>query len=285
MSDAKLTFFQKNPTECPVCGTSFYREELYTGRGRLIAGELTDELRRLYEPSRKFGEICPLVYTVTVCPVCLFAAYHQDFQAVPAEILERLERDRPERERSVRLVFETLDFSEPRTLAEGAASFYLAMSCYDRFPARASPTFKRAVSALRAAWLCSDLHRMSPEENYDYLEKLFYHKARFFYTQAVENEQNGEERIESVQNFGPDVDKNYGYDGLLYITGLLEFKYGTSSDPDRRRVTLESAKRTVSKIFGMGKASKERPSAILEAARSLFGRIAEELKEPAADAT
>ncbi len=40
-----MTFFSKEEIKCPVCGAAFYREEMRTGRGRLIAGELTEELR------------------------------------------------------------------------------------------------------------------------------------------------------------------------------------------------------------------------------------------------
>ena len=79
----KLTFFEKKQTVCPVCDAKFYREELLSGGGRLIAGELTEELRRRYEPSKKFGEVHPLVYPVTVCPTCYFAAYPQDFGKLP----------------------------------------------------------------------------------------------------------------------------------------------------------------------------------------------------------
>ena len=75
----KTTFFSKNPIVCPVCETSFYKEDLLSGGGRLIAGELTEELHRTYEPSKKYGEVYPLVYAVLVCPSCLYAAYTQDF--------------------------------------------------------------------------------------------------------------------------------------------------------------------------------------------------------------
>ena len=59
----KISFRQKNPVVCPVCKNEFYREEMFTGSGRLIAEKLTDELRRLYKESQKFGKIYPLVYT------------------------------------------------------------------------------------------------------------------------------------------------------------------------------------------------------------------------------
>ena len=67
---ATLTFFSKNKIECPICDETFYREEMRTGRGRMIAGDLTKELRRNYEASQQYGEIYPLVYPVTVCPSC-----------------------------------------------------------------------------------------------------------------------------------------------------------------------------------------------------------------------
>ena len=57
----KTSFFSKKPISCPVCGSSFHREEMLTGSGRLIAGNLTEELRRLYEVNKKFGEVNPLV--------------------------------------------------------------------------------------------------------------------------------------------------------------------------------------------------------------------------------
>ena len=56
-----ITFFSKNSITCPVCNNEFRREDMRTGRGRLIAGSLTKELRRLYEPTEKYGEVNNLV--------------------------------------------------------------------------------------------------------------------------------------------------------------------------------------------------------------------------------
>ncbi|RPJ07685.1 MAG: DUF2225 domain-containing protein, partial [Spirochaetaceae bacterium] len=87
----KITFFQNQKIQCPICGDTFYREELLTGGGRLIAGKLTDELRRLYEPSVKFGEINPLVYPITVCPSCYYAVFADDFLLKEKDIADKLE--------------------------------------------------------------------------------------------------------------------------------------------------------------------------------------------------
>ncbi|MCX7039034.1 MAG: DUF2225 domain-containing protein, partial [Spirochaetes bacterium] len=213
MDAQKLTFFEKKQTVCPVCGGKFYREEPLSGGGRLIAGELTDELRRKYEPSKKFGEVHPLVYPVVVCPTCYYSAYPHDFAALPDDTLKKAEVNADERREAIGLVFPELDFTSPRTLKEGAASHFFAIMCYDFFDRRANPTFKAGLSSLRAAWLFSDLHARFPADNYDFLSKIFYRKARFYYMLSLEREQKGQEAFDAALNFGPDLDKNYGYDG------------------------------------------------------------------------
>ena len=277
MSESTLTFFSKKPIVCPVCETTFYREELRTGRGRLIAGGLTHELRREYEPSQKYGQVYPLLYPVTVCPNCYYAAYQQDFLEIPETVRSRIEEDRTRRAENVHQLFSELDFTPPRDLEEGVASYFFAVMCYEFFPKEFSPTFKQGLSSLRAAWLCNDLHKRSPQENYDYLAQVFYRKARFFYDYAVELEQSGDEALPKDFAMGPDLDKNYGYDGVLYLVGLLDYRYGSRQDPEQRRIALTRAKRNVAKIFGMGKASKSKPAAILDNAREVYQQIAGEL--------
>ncbi|MDC7126404.1 MAG: DUF2225 domain-containing protein, partial [Spirochaetales bacterium] len=152
-NDKKLTFWSKNEIVCPICDCKFKREELLTGRGRLIAGNLTGELRRLYEPSQKYGDVCPLIYPVTVCPSCYYAAFPSDFESIPFQAISKIDKSNLERHGSIGKIFTNLDFSSPRGLSEGAASYYLAISCYEHFTAEHTPTIKRAISALRAAWI------------------------------------------------------------------------------------------------------------------------------------
>ncbi len=278
MSDGgSLTYFSKEPIQCPVCEGNFYREELRRGRGRLIAGKLTTELRREYEPSQKYGEVFPIAYSATVCPQCYYATLREDFSKVPGNVVGILSGETEKRMDSMSEIFGALDFTEPRGLPEGVASYFLAVMCYDHFPKEFSPTFKQGLCSLRAAWLCTDLHRKQPTENFDYLANLFYRKARFFYSLSVERETSGKEPIPNEMHLGPDTDKNYGYDGVLYLTGLLEFRYGPRKDQEKRKVALDRAKRTVAKIFGMGKASKNKPQAILDNARDVYEEIAKEL--------
>ena len=274
-----LTFFAKKPLRCPVCGAKVFREEMRTGRGRQIAGNLTQELRRNYEPSKQYGEVYPLIYVVTVCPTCLYAALPEDFSVERDDVIERLKSENDERVALVSGIFPDLDFTSPRGLEEGVASYMLATKCYDAFPSSFSPRFKGGLCQLRSAWLAGDLHRKASDENYDYLAGVFYRKARFFYTHAVEGEQDGSEPLSGAKSLGPDLDKNYGYDGFLYIAGLLEYRYGPRSDPQARIEALTRAKRAVARIFGMGKASKNKPAAILDNARDVYDAIADELKE------
>lgn len=277
MAEGTLTFFSKKPIECPVCENKIYREEMRTGRGRQIAGRLTNELRRHFEPSKQYGAVYPLLYPVTVCPRCYYAAYPEDFETVPPHVVEILAKETDARLDSLGGLLTPLDFAAERGLREGVASYLLAAMCYEHFPSSSSPWFKSGVSQLRAAWLCSDLHRQFPAENFDYLSIVLYRKARYYYSRAVQGEQDGSQPLSGARSLGPDLDKNYGYDGVLYISGLLEYRYGPRADSGQRRKALENAKRTIARIFGMGKASKNKPAAILDNARETYDAIAREL--------
>ncbi len=275
---SSISFFQKNKTICPVCGAGFSREEVRTGRGRLIAGSLTKELRRNYEPSKKFGEVFPLIYPVIVCPDCYYAAFSKDFNAVSEKEIGQLNEQREKRAASIGKIFGDINFREFRTVKEGVASYYFMIMCGDFLSHRSSPALKQGIASLRAAWLFTDLHRKFPGDNYDYLSGIFYRKARFFYTLTLEYEGSGTESITEVDSPGPDLDKNYGYDGVLYLSAYLEHKYGPVGDDEKRQKSLQFAKRTVAKIFGMGKASKNKPSALLEMSKDLHVQIGNELK-------
>jgi uncharacterized protein (DUF2225 family) len=252
---------------------------MYTGGGRLLAGKLTQDLRRLYEPSKKYGEQYPLIYVITVCPSCYYATFPDDFSQASSEAKMTLEEETMKRKESISLIFNNLNFTEPRDLKEGVASYYFAIMCYEYFDKRFSPTIKRAISSIRCAWLFSDLHRKFPDENYDYISLLFYRKARFFYTLAIEWEQKGKELLSGIKSFGPDIDKNYGYEGLLYLSSLLEYLYGQKKDIVKRIKSLENIKRIISKTHGIGKATKAKPSTILEKAKDLYNEVGREIQK------
>lgn len=277
--ELKTTFQSKETTVCPVCDTHFYREELLSGGGRLIAGPLTDELQRKYEVSAKYGEIQPLIYQPTVCPSCWYASWDVDFVHLPPKSREVALEDREPRIADIQTLFPNVDFSSPRDLLNGTAANYLAMRCYTYFPKDFSPTIKQAITTLRCGWLFEELDKKYPGEHYDWLTLLFKRKARFLYKEAILKEQSGKEPLSGLRNYGPDVDKNYGYEGALYLTALLEQKYGPKDDPERRAELIGESKRTIAKIFGLGRSSKSKPGPLLEKARDLYDSFNEELHE------
>lgn len=277
--NTSITFYSKEQITCPVCSTKFKREELHSGGGRLIAGDLTDELRRLYEPSAKYGEVFPLVYNLTVCPKCLYSAFPQDFSIIPKPLIEKLFDTIESRFTSIKRLFHSSDFFKSRGLMEGAASYYLAMLCYELFDEKFSPTIKQAVCSIRSAWLFDELSKKYPEENYKYVSDAFYQKSAFLYRRALELESTGSEIIAGLKSFGPDVDKNYGYDGIIYLSALLEYKYGQKNDMDTRFKRLENHKFALAKMFGLGKSSKSKPGPLLEVARGLYDTLKVELKD------
>jgi uncharacterized protein len=279
MSDVqKVTFFQKKQIVCPICDAKFFREDLLSGGGRLIAGDLTKELRRLYEPSKKYGHVHPLIYSVTVCPVCYFSALPADFSAPPDSCIKKAEVAADERRESIAAILPSLDFTQPRTLREGIASYYFGVMCYDFYDKKANPTFKAGLCALRAAWVLSDLHGEEPGENWDHLARIFYRKAHFYYQLALEREGAGQEPFDAALAFGPDLDKNYGYYGVIYLAAYLDFEYGSKADAAARIAGLQYARRMMAKIFGVGKSSKNRPTAILDNAKEVYEQMGEEIQ-------
>ncbi|MDE7383587.1 MAG: DUF2225 domain-containing protein, partial [Treponemataceae bacterium] len=92
-------------------------------------------------------------------------------------------------------------------------------------------------------------------------------------------EADATERSSALNNFGPDMDKNYGWDGVIYIRGLLEFKYGQTENVQQRMKMLTEAKTSIARIFGLGKSSKDKPGPLLEKARDLYEKMTKELNE------
>jgi uncharacterized protein len=275
--ELKLTYLSKKEYTCPACGAIFRKEELFSGGGRLIAGKLTEELHRLYEPSKKYGVIFPLVYESIVCPECWFSSMEADFLTLPKENARKVKEDSDKRMKETQLVFPNVDFHENRTLMDGAASLYLTLRCYDYFNKPTSPTIKQGLAAIRCAWLLDELHGKFPEQHYDWLGTLFRKKAQYLYNEALSREQSGRETLSGMKIFGPDTDKNYSYEGMLYMCAYLRYKFGPAHDENERKMSLEDARRTIAKLFGMGKASKDKPGAFLELARKLYDTINQDL--------
>lgn len=276
----KISYWSKNRCHCPVCQNNFEREEMLSGSGRMIAGELTDELHRVFEPSAKYGQIYPVIYSIGACPKCHTALFWSDFEEIQDnDSLNALLADSKNRKEIVNNMFPYYELTRERNLLDGAAMYYLALLSYEKVDLSYAPTMKRAIISLRLAWICRDLQKIVPEHNYDYAAEVFYRKAQFFYEQTLINETQRIETIAKITNFGPDIDKNYGYDGVIYLNSLLEYKYGQKEDMQMRYKKLDANKRSIARIFGLGKSSKSKPGPLLEKSRDLYDKLTATLNE------
>lgn len=280
MEEKKVSFRQKEVTKCPICSYEFHREEMLTGGGRLIAGKLTDELRRLFEKNMKFGKVYPLAYLVTVCPRCYYAAYPRDFLEITGTEIDKISATTQARVNSVKKFFGDVSFEQNRDLLLGAASYLLAVDCYTFRIKQVAPTFKKAVSSIRAAWLFGDLAEEMPERPYKKISAFFYQKAYQFYQEVLDLVQSGGETMEAAGNIGPDYDKNWSYDGILYMNAVLTLKVGgLETDIVKRIENFEKTKRYLSRLFGSGKASKSKPGALIDMTRDLYDRMNQLLEQ------
>ena len=277
---ASLSYWSKDKCTCPVCKRAFEKEIMRSGNGRMNAGNLSDELHRDYIPSAKYGKVYPLIYEIGACPNCYAAFFWSDFGDIKkAEVVDRMYDHSEKRKKAANTIFPYFDLKKERTLFDGAAMYYLALMTYDDADEDMIPTLKKGIIALRLAWLSKEIHQRCSEHNYDYIAQVFYRKALFFYQQAVINEAERKKKSSTLGNMGPDMDKNYGWDGVIYLCGLLEYKYGQKDDIQLRLKKLSESKTAIARIFGLGKSSKNKPGPLLENARDLYDRLVEELND------
>lgn len=277
---AAISYWSKEKCICPVCKKTFDREVMLSGNGRMIAGGLSDDLHRTFEPSARFGRIYPLIYEIGACPHCNTALLWGDFKELKnKEVIDRLFEKREERKKKVSVVFPHYNLSHERSLYDGVAMYYLAILTYSEVNSELLPTMKSAFLTLRLAWLTKELDQVCPDHNFDYISQVFYRKALFFYHQAIANETNRTEKCSTISNFGPDMDKNYGWDGVIYLCGLLEYKYGQKEDVQLRLKRLSESKTAIARIFGLGKSSKSKPGPLLEKSRDLYDLLSKEVSD------
>ncbi|MCK4797380.1 MAG: DUF2225 domain-containing protein [Spirochaetes bacterium] len=276
----KITYLAKEPTICPICNYKFFRESLLSGGGRLNADKVTETLHRLYKPGKKFGKIHPLIYSVVICPDCFYASLPGDFFNISKKSIEELKNKKEERIKfSNELIGAPVDFNNYRILETGAAGYALAILCYDYFSNKSIPVIKQAICSLRAAYLFEELETEKPDRYFQYVAELFYKKALFFYKRSIELNQSKEQIMETIKSYGPDIDKDYGYDSVIYLIGILKYKYGIKTDAQIRKKELEEARSYLGKLFGLGKADFDKPKEILEKSKDFHQMISDEIKE------
>ncbi|MBO5691375.1 MAG: DUF2225 domain-containing protein, partial [Spirochaetaceae bacterium] len=119
-----ISFYTKEKMTCTVCRKAFPREEMLSGSGRMIAGELTDELHRIFEPSAKYGQIYPLIYSVGACPNCHTALFWNDFKPLSSAEAEEILEGEEARRKKVGTIFPHYNLNRERTVFDGAAMYY-----------------------------------------------------------------------------------------------------------------------------------------------------------------
>lgn len=272
----KASFRAKENSVCPVCDTVHQREQMFQGGGRLIAGKLSKDLRRLYEKNKKFGRINPNDYVIVVCPKCLYSCFPKDWSSLAGPDLNRIKASTGDRRVNVEKILGPMDFYADRNIVTGAASFLLAIDCYQLRSAPIAPTPKKAVCALKAAWYFDDLHQEFPQLSYDKVKETLYLKAASWYSSTLEIMQTGSEPAEAAASIlGPDTDNNWGFDGVIYLNAYLAMQYREtlSNDPDERVKMLTRSKRMLAKLYGAGKSSKSKPSIMLTMAKDMYEEL------------
>lgn len=276
----KISYYAKEESKCPVCGYIHKKEELLSGGGRLIAGNIAPDLRRKYKPNPKFGTIVPMAYSVQVCPQCLYAAYARDFTSLKADEIAVVKETVDYRKQLLQALFGEVDFSQPRDLLLGAASYILVNDCYHLRGREVAPTIKKAVSSIRAAWLLADLFEKADYRPYDKVSDFYFMQSAMLYFDVLELLQSGKEPLDqATYMLGPDLDHNWGYDGVIYLNSYLIHKFASqmADTAAQQYELLDKAKRYLSKLYGTGKSNKAKPNLIVDMAKDLYDEIGEVL--------
>lgn len=276
-----VSFFKTNALACPACEHELSTEEMRTGSGRLDAGELQHDLQRKLIPSERFGAVYPTLYLVYTCPKCYFSALKFDFERLSSKSIANITTPDASTKRTKELLtlFENIpNFSRPKTLITGLASYILALSTYNQMVHTDCPTIRMAICSMRCAWLCQDIIDAGYTTEMGQLKKIFLRKAFFLYDKALDLNLQGKEDVTKIPNLGPDFDTDFGYDGVIYLHAWLYVNHSPFIDVFDRSENLSKIRTNLSKVFGFGKSSKEKPSALLDFARITYEQVEQEMQ-------
>lgn len=281
-----ISFFKKEEdVKCPACGTVINQEVMKTGSGRLDAGELDIDLHRNYLSTKQHGQVFPLLYLVWTCSKCYYTAFQFDFERQHKNTKARICKSSAKAARLKILdhLFSKMpNFNEQRGLTEGVAAYLLAVATYEQYDSHDSPTIRMAICMVRLAWLCKHIKEHSQEtEEINMLISMFYRKAFFLYDKALELTMKGVEEITNIRGLGPDFDKEYGYDGVIYMHAWLYVNHDILVDngDDYKLAILKKLRTNLSKVFGFGKSSKEKPSSLMGVAKETYNTVKTELEK------
>jgi hypothetical protein len=116
-AEENILFFQKRDPMSGLRRVLSIKEEMMTGGGRMIAGNLDDDLRRHYEPSKKFGEVFPSgLLHVHLSPLPLFGGTLGFFSRWTRKVIPALEAAIGDRKEYILGLFPNIEYAQPRGL-------------------------------------------------------------------------------------------------------------------------------------------------------------------------
>jgi len=247
---------------------------MMTGSMRQVSLNINEELRTFY---KKYNDmpVVPFAYDSITCPKCHFSSLAPDFNNLYPQKSGYSEKETEAIKQIKIAVLKTnqsrldiissineVNFNEERNLETALASYILTVECYGFFNEKMIPDTKRAVCALRAAWLASDLGLKDVEYKY-------YKESHKFYTQILSKPD-----VSDGFKLGPDWGNNFGFEGARYIKAVLDLKYIDDVPGYKAKFeVLQNVRATFSKIRGLGKASQSKRGPLLTMAEDMFEKV------------
>ena len=272
----QISYIEKKTIDCPICNYSFHKEKMFTGSGRLISKEINDDLRRVYIPNKKYGLLYPLIYNITVCPKCFYAALPENFLKIKEVEKKKINNNEKVRKKIATKIFGILDFEINRTLFSGAASYFLAIICYSEKDKDSILYLQKAICALRCSWCCDDLAQTDviKKSNWSKISDYFKFLANKCLQELMKEIDTDKYHLDCNFFIGPDLDFNYNFEGVLYLVAYLGIYY---KDYFKNQAILvkkmELYSTNLSRIFGRGKYSSSKPEIFLSKSQELYNRI------------
>ncbi|HPG30430.1 MAG TPA: DUF2225 domain-containing protein [bacterium] len=269
-----LSTFKKESRKCPVCENQFKEEFMLTGSMRQVSINMNEELRTFYKDYQGIP-VAPFVYEVITCPKCYYSSLISDFNSLyqqkqnytekETELIKNLRitaiKNQNQRKELIKNI-SGVNFEESKNLETSLASFILAIDCYNYFNEKSLPDTKKAVCAIRAAWLAGDL-------NLSVLQDSYYKEAHKYYSLiANKPDDSGGFKL------GPDWGNNFGFEGVRFIKVMLDLRFLDEIENIKQRFeVMQNVRATFSKIRGLGKASQNKRGPLLKIAEDMFEKV------------
>ncbi|MBL4889396.1 MAG: DUF2225 domain-containing protein [Candidatus Lindowbacteria bacterium] len=214
-----ITFAVKK--KCPQCDTDFDFEKSYSKKISPTGRDVS--LKNQYgEESNPHPD--PIIYSIVLCPHCLFAAFEPDFEPIKAKASDMRIAKQKSKEAMRSFAITNHDLIGLRDLRVGLVSYYIAENWYrirSKFSIR---RFRLALCLYRRAWLLDatlDSEMISPDTYLTgRLEALS--EAETFYEQAYLKD-----RIPDKVFCGPDFGVDFGQVAMPYLVAYINYCLGT----------------------------------------------------------